>query len=70
MEELSKKELMLMIEQLEEENDIIKENLALLKKDDEYFKKETIDLKEKLDSIVHSRSYKILKKINKIFRGN
>ena len=43
-----------------------------LKKDNLYFKEENERLNKKLDAIIYSRSYKIIKKINKLIgrKGN
>lgn len=43
-----------------------------LKKDNLYFKEENERLNKELDAIIYSRSYKIIKKINKLIgrKGN
>lgn len=75
LECLNKSQLSLIIDELEEEcsilEDVIKnkeKEIELIKKDDEYFKKQTQNLKNELETIKFSRTYKIANKINKILR--
>lgn len=75
LENLNKEQLSFLIDELEEEckvlENVIEEKekeIELIKKDDEYFKTQTQSLKEELDSIKFSRSYKVVNGINKVFR--
>lgn len=64
-------ELRIKNEELELENKIliekVKEN-KLLKKENKLLKKENKEMREQLDSILYSRSYKIVNKISNIIK--
>ena len=62
------KMLELINDELEAENQLMKNKIYDLKRDNEFFRSETQRLSDELESIKCSRSYKILQKINKIIR--
>lgn len=60
--------LKLINKELLAEVELLQEKIKYLRKDNEYFRKQTEKLNEELDTIKYSRSYKILQKIKKIIR--
>ena len=59
-------ELRIKNEELELENKILIEKV----KENKLLKKENKEMREQLDSILYSRSYKIVKKISNIIKGS
>ena len=65
------KKMAIQIQELEIENNLIKEKMKINKdryiKEINELKKENIKIRENLDKILYSRSYKLTQKIKKIF---
>ena len=65
------KKMTIQIQELEIENKLIKEKMKINKdryiKEINELKKENIKIRENLDKILYSRSYKLTQKIKKIF---
>lgn len=58
----------LLKEELELENEVLKKNIKIKEKENNFIVEENKELRNKLDKILYSRSYKFLQKCKKLIK--